>query len=155
MNINNHLKNNRKNSVNSLLLLLLSLLLTGPSVTFGDSDLQCREADKSKGEIKIVRDIEEWNSHCIGHRDVQIQLSASQNNQIVLDSIKKIKSSCGSKSVFEGIIEQSTEGFVIEFHLENNGECIRDPFLGQLIARDGRGHCRATFCWIEVKQEIE
>ena len=155
MDINNRSKINRKYSVNSLLLFLLSLLLIAPSGAFGDDDLQCRDADKSKGERKIVRNFEEWNEHCSGPRDVRIPLSSGRNHQIVPDSIKIIDRACGTKSKFEGIREQYPEGFVIAFHLENNGTCIREPITGEVLIKDGRGHCRAKVCWIEAKEEHE
>ena len=47
------------------------------------------------------------------------------------------------------------EGFVIAFHWEDNGTCIKDPIFNEVIARDGRGRCKLKVCWIEAKEESE
>lgn len=94
---------------------------------------------------KKVFTLDERNGHCVDERPISYSVNASTGWKIDTSSIQS-NVNLSSRSIFEGIVNPTEEGFEVAGTVINNGRCI--TLLGSDIFRDGRGRI-----WGEIEYE--
>ncbi|MYH31206.1 MAG: hypothetical protein F4137_20740 [Acidobacteria bacterium] len=87
-----------------------------------------------------------WNDHCSGPRNINWRIDADSEWQIQVESIRPTAYP-DSDSTFHGLADVSSDGFTLRGRLVNGGEGC-GPFR---IWRDSRGHMRIRGTYIEER----
>ena len=134
----------------SLTLLASGFLSEPPESDVSTSIPSMEESEPTMVTRERVFEYGQTNGHCSGPRAVRWEVPAAEGWKIELDSIQVKPTHVSSKSYFQGIENQTEDGFVIAGRIVNNGNCVR--VFGKTVSRDGRGSLRVRATYKETRK---
>lgn len=97
------------------------------------------------------------NQHCQGTKDYNWTINADVGDGWSIAEKPTTRLESDSDASDEGVQSWTPTSFIFKGKAKNNGQCVK--FLGEVVARDGRGHVQIRANWIErrpkkVKEDI-